>query len=275
MRELLLLLVASSIGVGCSDAKEEAPGAEVELTFEARFGDERLGCARALSEVGASGVSAELLDLRIYVHDVQLLREGAEPAALELVADGAWQSGRVALLDFEDGTGRCATGTVETHTTVRGRVAEPGEYTGVSFRVGVPSALNHLDLSTAEPPLDVPGMYWSWQGGYKYVRADLATDQHPNGYLFHLGAAGCAGSPSAGYACADEHVATIDLTGDVRKLITLDLEPLFAGVDLANVPDRVTDLVPGCMSSATDPECAPMLAALGLPRGEQRLFELP
>jgi uncharacterized repeat protein (TIGR04052 family) len=280
MRALLLIVAVGSGCWGCADATSEADAGaghvelELELEFAARAGDEPFKCGRELSGLGSTEVSAEPLDLRLYVHDVELLRDDAAPVAFELVADDTWQSERVALLDFEDASGRCRGGTEETHTALRGR-APPGAYVGVSFRVGVPHALNHLDLSTAESPLDVPGMYWSWQGGYKYLRADVATAEHPDGYVFHLGAAGCAGSPANGYDCADYNVARITLEGDISEAIVLDVKRLFADVDLASVPDQVSDLVPGCMSSATDPECARLLAALGLPEGEQRVFELP
>jgi uncharacterized repeat protein (TIGR04052 family) len=277
MRALLLIVAVGSGCWGCGDATSEADpdagGVERELAFLARAGDEPFECGRELSGLGSTEVSGEPLDLRLYLHDVELLRADAAPVPFELVADDTWQSERVALLDFEDASGRCRGGTEETHTVLIGR-APPGAYVGLSFRVGVPEALNHLDLSTAEPPLDVPGMYWSWQGGYKYLRADLATAEHPDGYVFHLGAAGCAGSPANGYGCADYNVAPITLEGDIDRAIVLDVRRLFAEVDLATSPDLVSDLVPGCMSSATDPECARLLAPLGLPEGEQRVFEL-
>lgn len=273
MRAALLIFVVLVGGFGCVESSDEDSSSrvELELAFSARVGDDPFACGRELRGFGTSAVDAEALDLRLYVHDVQLLREEADPVAFEMVPDGVWQSDRVALLDFEDASGRCSGGTAETHTRLHG-VAPPGSYVGVSFRVGVPPEQNHLDLASAAAPLDVPGMYWSWQGGYKYLKAEVATAQHADGYLFHLGSAGCAGSPTSGYDCADRNVAQITLKGNLEQPVTLDVKQLFAAVDLESVPDRDTDLVPGCMSSATDPECAPMLATLGLPRGEQRVF---
>jgi uncharacterized repeat protein (TIGR04052 family) len=141
--------------------------------------------------------------------------------------------------------------------------------------IGVPPELDHLDLSTAAAPLDVPGMWWSWQGGYKYLRADLASAENADGFLFHLGAGGCQGAPQPGYTCAADNLTTVVVMGDISQPIVLDLVPIFAGVDLQQVPDLKDDLVPGCMSSLDDPECEPMLGALGLPSGEQQVFSLP
>lgn len=58
---------------------------------------------------------------------------------MTLDQDGAWQLGDLALLDFEDASGACANGTAGMNTTLRGTVPE-GEYTGLSFTIGVPCA---------------------------------------------------------------------------------------------------------------------------------------
>jgi uncharacterized repeat protein (TIGR04052 family) len=260
--------------VGCSG---EATVAEpvLELSFEARVGDTPFSCAQPLWGLGTSAASAEALDLRLYVYEITLERVGGALVPFELVADGEWQSAQVALLDFENGSGRCADGTAQTNTTLRGHAPTRSQYVGMSFTVGVPPELDHLDLSSAEAPLDVPGMWRSWQGGYKYLRADFTTVENPGGYLFHLGAEGCAGSPSSGYACAQDNHAKITLAGDIDRPIILDLQQLLSGVDLARAPDGKNDLLPGCMSSASDPECAPLFEALGMPDGEQRVFSLP
>lgn len=270
-----LLLAATACGESNEPSVSQEDHVSLTLRFEARVGELPFSCGQQLDALGTSGVEAEPMDLRLYVHDVRLLRDGGEPAPFSFEADGVWQSDTVALLDFEDASGRCSEGTEETNTLLRGR-APPGDYTGVVFRIGVPTAQNHLDLSTAAPPLNVPDLYWSWQGGYKYLKAELYTEGHHDGYLLHLGAQGCGGSPASGvFDCVAENLAEITLKGDISAPVTLGVVALFAGVDLAAQPDMQTDLVPGCMSGLGDPECAPLLAAFGLPSGEQKVFSLP
>jgi uncharacterized repeat protein (TIGR04052 family) len=262
---------------GCSGGHDaaSAEAAATELHFVAKAGSAPFSCGSKLEGMGSGLAQAEPMDLRIYLHDVALRRETGDAVPFGLLPDAAWQSERLALLDFEDGSGRCEHGTEATNTTLRGSAPQHTDYVGLSFTLGVPPELNHLNLSTAEAPLNEPGMWWSWQGGYKYVRAELQTDANQDGYLFHLGADGCEGSPSAGYECERQSLATITLLGDIRRPITLDLQALFAGVDLAQTPNLKDDLVPGCMSSPSDPECGPLFERLGLPTGEQTVFSLP
>lgn len=271
------LALASWLLGGCSGGAEaDAPrAAATELRFVAKAGPALFQCGSRLAGLGTGESPAEPLDLRLYVHDVELLREHAEPQPFELLPDAAWQSERLALLDFEDGSGGCEHGTEAMNTTLRGSAPERADYVGLRFTLGVPPELNHLDLATAKAPLNEPGMWWSWQGGYKYVRAELQTDANRDGYLFHLGAAGCEGSPSSGFSCEQQRLATVTLQGDIEQPIALDVQALFADVDLQQTPNLKDDLVPGCMSNEADPECPPLLQRLGLPSGEQSVFSLP
>jgi len=270
-------VIAGALASACSsDAPgDDAKARDIELHFDARWRQTPFGCGSLLDGIGKSGSTAEPLDLRFYVHDVMLVRDDEQAVPFVLSADDEWQSTQVALLDFEDGSGRCDRGTQATNTVLRGRAPQHSDYVGLGFTLGVPPELNHLDLSTAAAPLDVPGMWWSWQGGYKYVRAELATPQNPDGFLFHLGATSCAGSPANGYACERQNLPRITLVGDTTKPVTLDVAALFGSVDLSQKPDLATDLVPGCMSDGGDPECPPLFATLGLPVGEQEVFSLP
>lgn len=263
------------LALGCAGQPSEPRPGAVEIQFVARVGEQPFACSETAKGLGTSSVSAEPLDLRLYVGSLELLREHGEIVPLELTPDDLWQSSQLALLDFEDAKARCQGGSKETNTRVRGRAPGYDDFVGLTFQLGVPPELNHLDLASAAPPLDVPGLWWSWQGGYKYLRADFATAENSDGFLFHLGASGCDGSPQAGYSCLADNLAKITLMGDVRQPIALDVAELFAGVDLAIQPDQESDLVPGCMSSPLDPECVPMLQTLGLADGTQRVFSLP
>ena len=111
------------------------PPERVTLRFDARVGDRRLTCGESYEGIGASRTRITPTDFRFYVHDVRLVAEDGREVPLALDRDSTWQDGRVALLDFEDGTGPCRNGTKGVHREVRGR-APAGHYTGVRFRVG-------------------------------------------------------------------------------------------------------------------------------------------
>jgi uncharacterized repeat protein (TIGR04052 family) len=247
---------------GCSSA-EGGKASPIELRFEARFAGEPASCQGSVAELGSAQTSAKLLDYRFFVHEVELMRQDGEPVPLVLEDDGVWQRDGVALLDFEDGSGSCETGSPQTHSFLRG-TAEPGDYTGVAFTLGIPEHLNHLDGATAPAPFNAPGMWWSWQGGYKYARIDVATEAHPGGFFFHLGGTNCDGNPSEGFACQYGNLARVELASTSLGAIVVDAAALYRDVDLTVQPDFQSDFVPGCMAFSGDPECPAMFSALGL-----------
>ncbi|HEX5657728.1 MAG TPA: MbnP family copper-binding protein [Polyangiales bacterium] len=247
------------------------------LRFALRAGDQPFGCGRFAS-LGSSNTRVQPTDARFYVHDVSLLRANGERVALELDQDQRWQSGNVALLDFVDDSGACATGDKNLRTVVYGYAAAGADYTGIAFKLGVPEDRNHLDGALAPAPFNASGMWWSWSGGYKYAKIDLTSAEQPVWY-FHAGAAGCSGVSNTGFTCAARQLAQIELSGwDVNtSLVVFDAAKLYAGVDLS----KAADSLPGCMGGKDDPECKPLYAALGVvpwddaaERPEQTVFSV-
>jgi uncharacterized repeat protein (TIGR04052 family) len=255
--------LATFLGACQGDGAGDGSGKQVELLFEARFADLAFDCGAEYAGIGTSEATVRPLDLRLFVHDVTLMRSGGEPETLLLEDDGLWQRDGVALLDFEDASGTCDTGSAEVNRSLRGRVADD-DYTALSFTVGIPTAKNHLDGASAPAPFNAPGMWWSWQGGYKYMKVDVASDANPGGFFFHLGGTNCDGSPTRGYACQHENLARIEVELQGTGAVVLDLLPLYRSVDVNAKPNMETDFIPGCMGSSNDPECALMLDALGL-----------
>ncbi len=268
---LALLAVA-----GCDDdhADDHDHTTALTLRFAAKVGDAPFSCTSTFSGVGAgAGVTLEPLDFRFYVHDVRLVTADGDEVPVTLDQDGLWQSGGLALLDFEDKTGTCANGTAPTNTVIKGTYdADHDEISGVSFKVGVPFAQNHGDAAASPSPLNLSGLFWSWQGGYKFMRLDMKVQGsmggggvHGDGGLnLHLGSTGCTldtATQSVG-ACSAGNRPAITLDGfDVATdTIVLDYAALVADVDLS------MDMggAPGCMSGQDDPECEAIFASLGL-----------
>lgn len=256
---------------GAADDTAAAETQAVSLTFDARLGGEGAACGVTAAGVGSTSSEVELVDLRFYVHDVRLLDSAGGEHAVTLTDDGVWQSGGVALLDFEDASGRCSNGTSPVNAQVVGEVA-PGEYTGVRFTLGVPFELNHADPAAAASPLNLTTLHWSWEGGYKFLRMDLSSAGMPEGWLMHLGSTGCeADADGVVTGCASPNLVEVELSMDVDSQVAIfDGDALLAGVNV----DADEGGAPGCMSGGTDPECAPILSALGLNGGQQSLFSV-
>jgi len=280
------LLAAAACGGDPQRGVDAAPPADaaatqaVTLRFAAKVNGEALVCGHTYANVGTPATTYTPNDLRLFVHDVALITAAGARAAVTLAQDGRFQRGELALLDFETGGTACDMGTTATHTEITGSVA-PGSYTGVSFKLGVPEAMNHLDASTAQPPQNDTTLWWVWRSGYRYLKID-GIGGAANPFGIHLGAIGCPGSsttqPPSG-PCAAANVAEIALTGfdAATNLIAVDLGAVLATSNLAT---NTINTAPGCLSDAGDPECDAIFPRLGLAHGStpaatQVLFGVP
>ena len=257
-RACLLFLSLLHTGA-CSDGERA-----VAIEFRVRVGAEPLACGATYANLGTTQSTWEALEAKLFIHDPRLVRSDGSEVPVALDQDGRWQRDRFALLDFDDSTGSCAPADEATNLAVRGTVPDD-DYAGLRFQIGVPPESNHLDAATAPAPLNQPGMWWSWRGGYKFMRFDGKTRGNA-AYFLHLGASGCEGAVSTGFECTAGNLPDVELAQfDVdRDAVELDLGQVWADVDLDRQIDFQTDFVQGCMSSATDPECPSVLAALGL-----------
>lgn len=237
----------------------------ISIPFVGVVGDDVFACGTSYA-LGSAGASALVTDFRFYLHDIAVIDDAGTAHALTL-DDGDFQANGHALIDFEDGTGACQTGSPTRHSVVTGTLEKDVTITGVTFKVGVAAEQNQLDVSSADAPLNVPGLYWSWANGYKHMRADLAVGDAEAAARFHLGANACAGDPGA-IACGHDNTPTIALDLDPSTdAIAVDLAALYASVDL-EAANAEGDGVKGCMSGLADPECPGMFGALGLGLGD-------
>ena len=259
---LMLVLVVPALLLACGGERQ------LSLQFAAQVRGEPLRCDALYEKIGVSGSTLQLLDFKAYVRGVALVRENGDRHPLVLEQDGHWQRETVAMLDFEDGTGTCNTGSPELRTEVVGYVRDFDDYTGVEFTLGVPPELNHRNVEWVDPPLNVPSMWWSWTHGYRFLRLDVRSGGN-RPYVFHVRAAGCTGTPDIGVKCSAENQGTIFLEGFVpgQSRVVFDVAALFAHTDFESSGDGMTDLVAGCLSSAGDPECASLFAQIGLGSG--------
>jgi uncharacterized repeat protein (TIGR04052 family) len=230
-------------------------------------GSQDFACGQLYTGVGTTATTYEPKDLRLYIHNVRLLSHGTE-VPLTLTDDGAWQRDGLAMLDFENKTGLCSNGTEATNDRLVGTAPED-HYTGLRFSVGVPFEKNHEDVSTAAAPLNVSTLFWSWEGGYKFLRMDGRTRGLPNGHSLHVGSTACQTSgPNQVTSCQNANrfeveIADFDPTQSQR--VVLDVAALFSN---ANLDVNQASTPPGCQSTSTDADCAPLFQRLGLAFGD-------
>jgi uncharacterized repeat protein (TIGR04052 family) len=263
------IVLLSGCGGDVSDNDKENPPSDVggtidvAIPFEAKIGDAVFDCAATHPDLGSPAITAKITDFRFYVHSVRLLpKDGGAAALVELTQDGLWQYEDLALLDFENRAGACTNGTTETNMVIRGK-AKSGTYSGVEFVLGVPPELNHGDAATAPSPLNLSGLFWSWNAGYKFLRVDAVPEGSATAFNVHLGSTGCAEDPGGqGTSCARTNTPKVQVTGfdPLAGKVVVDYGVLVSANDLSKDGGGA----PGCMAGEDDPECAPIFDRLGI-----------
>lgn len=261
----------------------------VTIQFEGMVGDASFACGQTY-DLGTPTTAMTPLDFRLYISEVALIDADGNEVPLILQQDGRWQHQDVALIDFEDKSGGCTNGTVETRAQVIGAVPA-GAYSGLKFTLGVPFSLNHVDSTLAPSPLNLTAMWWNWNFGYKFARIDLLSataatsvtpdsaahdkqhDEAFNGFAIHLGSVGCqmdaAQSP---VVCSVPNRAEVLLTNfdPTEDVVVADLAALLSQTNLAENQENTAI---GCMSSPADGDCAGIMQNLGLPFNDQSVHE--
>ena len=285
----------NSAALAQTTPKEETQ--PVRIQFAAKVGEQDFSCtlSYALGKGSKSdrSKSFQVADFRFYVSEVALLDRSGKAVPVQLEQDETWQYQNVALLDFENKTDACSNGTPETRNQIIGTVPK-GEYRGIQFTLGLPPKLNHEDASIAPSPLNLTGLWWNWQGGYKFLRVDLQASQpqdkptehggahgkhkhdasskhsekHSAGFPIHLGSTGCQDLNSKNRNAASPCQSP---NRSIVRLPNFDLQQSQIIVDLASLLDQ-TDVTqnqaktpPGCMSSPNDRDCAGIFETLGIP----------
>jgi len=256
---VLLVLLAAVIAYAQDDDET------ITLQFAATVGEDAAVCGETYSDIGPDEAEISFNDFRFYVSNIHLIDADGEEIPFALEQDGLWQVDDVALLDFEDGNASCSEiGNAALNGAVRG-TAPDGDYVGLRFDMGVPFALNHEDVTLAPPPLNIAALWWSWQGGYKFIRVDLMTDGPQAPYNIHIGSTGCVSaaaviSPEEPCSRPNMTTITVDEFDFENDVIVADLGSLLSEVPLYDN----TPMPPGCMAGFDDPDCPAVYAGFGL-----------
>jgi uncharacterized repeat protein (TIGR04052 family) len=284
MKTRLLVLTLALAAVPCV---AQSPTREVRIIFDAQIAGKPFACGATYDDIGLSHAHINPLDLRFFISQVELLTADGAFVALSLDQDGVWQYRNLTLLDFEDGTASCLNGNAGINGQILGKVPA-GKYTGVRFTLGVPFELDHIAATSAPSPLNTTAMFWSWQDGFKFLRAEVATVaaphampasmsqlpgsnvpgvRHANGFPVHIGSTGCAVSdvavaPAKECAHPNRTTVTFRIFDIDHDRVVFDLAKLLAGVDLDSPAPAQS---PGCMSFPGTEACVAPMRALGLP----------
>lgn len=278
----------SMVAAGClfaaASAAQAAGGSTqpVSISFALTAGGKEIGCGAPLSNLGNGHLSGKLQEARLYVYGFALIDAKGKHTPIALT-QSEWQYGDVALIDFKDargGNAACTPSNPAKNTVVVGMVPQ-GVYTGLTFSVGAPIetivdgkpvAVNHSNVETAPPPLDISGMAWNWQAGRRFFAIEVfppapvikADGSKSRGWMVHLGSTGCKGNPATGeiVSCAHENrfSVTLDRFDWKTQRVNLDLTTLLANSDITVDKGGAV----GCMSGLDDPECPALFKALGL-----------
>jgi uncharacterized repeat protein (TIGR04052 family) len=254
----------------------------VAISFALKAGGKEVGCGAPLADLGSGHLAGKLQEARLYVYGFALIDAKGKRTPIAL-AQNEWQYADVALIDFKDargGNAACTPGNPAKNTVVTG-VAPQGAYVGLEFSVGAPVesmvdgkpvSINHSNVETAPPPLDIAGMAWNWQAGRRFVTIEVippAPVIKPDGsksrtWMVHIGSTGCKGNPATGeiVACAHENrfPVTLDRFDAKTQRVELDLTKLLEGSDISVDKGGAV----GCMAALDDPDCPAVFRALGL-----------
>lgn len=297
-----LLLIAGMTSLASSQKR-------IQLKFSAEISGEPFKCGTEYKNIGTTSSTVLPSDYRFYISNVNLIDTHGNLVPVSLDQDGVWQSGNIALLDFEDGSGPCQNGNPQLNDMITGLVPND-EYEGLEFTLGVPFDVNHQDVLMLPSPLNLSAMFWNWQGGHRFFKVDMATSGRPvpatsrttasvdstqtnppssggsgmggtgeeeaAGFSIHLGSTGCASAsrttpPASHCKNPNQVIVRFDQFNTDNNIVITDIGRVLKDT---NVDVNTEDTAPGCMSGLRDPECADILPAFGLgaEAGEQQLF---
>lgn len=182
-----LLLLFLSVGlVACDNSDDDEPtpddnsdaNATLELRLDHTYANADLTAGTTYSL--ATGEQLQFSSFQYILSDFKLFRSNGDTVHLPeayFIVDALADNGNVQSLNL---------GELPT-----------GDYTGMTFAVGLPYDLNHIDPTTLadDHPLNNPGMHWGWnpEAGYKFWKIEGSIDSVngeagnlDNALLYHI-----------------------------------------------------------------------------------------
>lgn len=151
--------------------------------------ENKLGCQSIITSEN-NDKTWFIKQFQFFLSDIEIASEGASWQRLKLMKN-PYQSLNTVLL----GT-NCKEDKEQKYSETLGNWSidfdnnlDTSKVSALRFTLGVPFESNHLNPITQESPLNLPSMFWVWQNGHKFMRAELSSQNDQ--WLFHLGSTGC------------------------------------------------------------------------------------
>jgi hypothetical protein len=225
---VIALFFITTLSTGCKPAEEDPIVTEQTLSFHIHTKAGSTIAAYDTELQDSSGRKFTLQDLRYYISNIVLLKNDGTSLPL---------TGKVILVgpdnqDYELGK------------------VPVGSYDGFRFMVGLDSITNHSDPTTypsGNPlALQSPGIHWSWNSGYIFMKVDgevdttlAATGSPDTEFFFHIGADNL--SRTIDFSTA---AFTVESASAHEILLTFDFLKALAGVDLRTENTHTMDNMP-------------------------------
>lgn len=225
---ILVTLMATFALVACDKDAEEvhndlvgAPHANTVVSLTMSYTHAGAPFDTSIAFTDAAGTPIKITSLRFYISKVSFTDDAGDSVA-------AFPD-KYLLIDLNQG------GLIRNIGEVDGHLHE------MHFGLGVDSVTNHSDPLTLGPPLNAPGMWWTWAAGYMFLSLEGRYDSNGNGvvddtpgvdneFLYHCGM-------DTLYTPVTIEVHTdADQGGDVALPINLNIDTLLSGMDIAVHP---------------------------------------
>lgn len=179
MKRVFFIALIAFMAVSCDD-DESNPESKLFMTFDPRYNGEDIQLGDTYTNI--HGYPFNVSDVKFYISNIRLHKSGGD--FLE-ISD-------IELLRIQENQ-RSLEFVVPT-----------GNYTGLSYDLGVPPSMNGTNdpdfsisqYSAGHPLSEVTsaGMYWQWTSGYRFFSFDGRFDLEPNtneflpsSFAFHTG----------------------------------------------------------------------------------------
>ncbi|MGB6036868.1 MAG: MbnP family protein [Cryomorphaceae bacterium] len=166
MKRVFFIALIACLAVACDDDEDSAPDAKLFMTFDPRFEGEDLQLGETHANI--HGYPFNVTDVKFYISNIRLHKSSGDFVEISDIELIRIQENKRSL-EF---------------------VIPRGNYTGMSYDLGVPAALNGTndpDFSISQYPTGHPlsevtsaGMYWQWASGYRFFSFDGRFDLEPN-----------------------------------------------------------------------------------------------
>lgn len=176
---ILALPVLASLFISSTSSEKQQEKASLILSFDHLFNKEPLSFNSSYQT--AHGETVNFTTLNYFISNIRLKKKNGEQYTIP-------QDSSYFLIKHSDASSR----------QIRFNNVPTGNYTSLSFTIGVDSARNTMEISRRTGALDVGGqargMYWVWNSGYIFFKLEGKSPSSPdslkNNFAYHIGGYG-------------------------------------------------------------------------------------